>query len=465
MKLLKFIYTTLAIGALTIVVSSCSKDFLEPTVALSKDLATNVNTVDDLDGLALGAYNLMSQSGFYGRDVVVHATARSDDGFSNGNSGRFVTSANFNYQATDGDPLAIWRDGYEVIANANVIIGAEIPDTGDGAIDHIKGEAYAIRAISHMEILKYYGQMYTGGTLGIPYVKEYLGDLEPARNTIAEVWTEIEADLNMARSLMSESRNAGPVRFTTYGVAAIQSRYYLYAQNWTAAISAANYVIGSGEYSLASDAASVASQFAGSGGNTSMLELAFNTADNPGINGINYIINSANYGDVVATADLYNLFEATDYRAALYDEDVYADGWRRCVGKYPSPSWDDNVRVSRYAEVVLNLAEAQVRDGQAGPAATTLNLITAANNATAYGATVTIDDVLLEKRKELAFEGFRFHDLMRNGLPITYQPEHTFTGTAGTPGSDMTIGDSRLAFPVPESELNANSNMVQNDGY
>lgn len=465
MKIQKYISQVFAIVLLTFVVSSCSDDFLEPTVALDKDLESNVNTADDLDGLILGAYDRLGQSGFMGRDVIVHATARSDDGYSTGNSGRFVTSAQFNYQSTDGDPLAIWRDGYEVIANTNIIIEAGIADDGDGVVNHIVGEAYAVRALVHMEILKYYGQQWAGGTLGIPYVDAYLGNLKPERLPAAAVWQRIEDDLNQARTLMSESLNQGPVRFTTWGVAAIQSRYYLYAGKWNEAIAAAEYVINSGNFQLASDAATVAAQFVGSGGNTSMMEIAYNTQDNPGINGINYIINSANYGDVVATDDLVNLFEATDHRAALYGLASYDATNLRCLGKYPTPSWDDNVRVSRYAEVYLNYAEALFQAGQTGPALTALNVVTAANNATPY-ATATLDNILLERRKELAFEGFRKFDLMRNNLPINkVHPGQTFTGTSGTVGDPITVGDPRIAFPIPESEMTANSNMVQNPGY
>ena len=458
MRLQKYISTAFYIGIISFGISSCSKDFLEPTISTDKSLEDNINTVDDLNAVMLGAYERLSQTGFYGRDVIVHATTRSDDGYSNGNSGRFVSSAQFDYQATDGDPSSMWNDGYETIANTNIIINAVTSDDGSAEVNHVKGEAYAVRALAHMELLKYFGQQWAGGTLGIPYITEYLGDLEPARNTITEVWTNIESDLNMARSLMSESLNDGPVRMTTYGVAAIQSRYYLYAQKWSEAITAAEYVINSGQFSLA-DAASYAGSFVGTGGSTSVFELAYNSADNLGINGLNYIINSANYGDVVATQNLYDLYEIGDVRKSLFDFDVFGLGAYRCVGKYPSPTWDDNVRVARYAEVVLNYAEALFQSGLAAAALVELNKTTNLAGATPF-ASATIDNILLERRRELSFEGFRFHDLMRNGRSILkVDANQTFAGTEVAPG------ESRIAFPIPEVEMNANSNMVQNTGY
>lgn len=458
MRLKKYILIAFLIGVFSFGMSSCSKDFLEPTVSTDKPLETNINTVDDLNAVMLGAYERLSQTGFYGRDVIAHATARSDDGYSNGNSGRFVDSGQYNFQAASGDPVRMWNDGYEAIANTNVIINATTSDDGSAEVNHVKGEAYAVRALAHMELLKYFGQQWVGGSLGVPYLTEYLVDLTPSRNTVTEVWANIESDLNMARTLMSESLNDGPVRMTTYGVAAIQSRYYLYVQKWSDAITAAEYVINSGQFALA-DNVSYAGSFVGSGGNTSVFELAFNSADNLGINGLGYIINSANYGDVVATQDLFDVYEIGDVRKNLFDFDVFGLGAFRCIGKYPSTTNDDNIRVSRYAEVVLNYAEALFQSGSTGLALIELNKTANLALATPY-ASATLDNILLERRKELSFEGFRFHDLMRNGRSILkVDANQTFSGTEVAPG------ESRLAFPIPEVEMNANSNMVQNTDY
>ena len=144
MRLQKFISTAFAIGIISFGISSCSDDYLEPTISTDKDLGTNVNTVADLEGIIFGAYERLSQSGFYGRDVIVHATTRSDDGYSNANSGRFIRSAEYNYQATDGDPSRMWSDGYETIANVNIIINAVTSDDGSAEVNHVKGEAYAV---------------------------------------------------------------------------------------------------------------------------------------------------------------------------------------------------------------------------------------------------------------------------------------------------------------------------------
>lgn len=456
MKNLISIITKLFAAVSIICIGSCNSDFLEPTPATDKDLQSNVNTVDDLTGLMYGAYERMSQHGFYGRDVIAHASARSDDGFSNGNSGRFIQSAQFNLTENSLDVSLMWSAGYQVMANVNIIINSNTLDASTPEVNQVKGEAYAIRALAHMELLKYFGQQYAGGTLGIPYITEYLGDTEPSRKTITEVWNLIGNDLDMASTLMTESLNEGPVRITTFGVAALKTRYYLYTQEWSKLIDEAEYVINSSNFALA-DAATYAPSFVGSGGNTSIFELAFNGQDNLNADGLNAIYNSDFYGDLVTTQDLYDIYEGTDVRKDLFDFDVFGLGVYRCIGKYPSPTFDDNIRVVRYAEVILNYAEALLASSQPANALIELNKTIDAANGTSY-VTATLDNILLERRKELAFEGFRYFDLMRNGLPILkVDPAQTFSG------SEVVLGEPRNAFPIPIAELNANPNMVQND--
>jgi hypothetical protein len=88
-----------------------------------------------------------------------------------------------------------------------------------------------------------------------------------------------------------------------------------------------------------------------------------------------------------------------------------------------------------------------------------LNKITAERNATAYSGNITKEDILMERRKELIFEGFQFFDLSRNGLPI--EKVSDLQNISAT----IPAGDYRYALPIPLTEINANSNMEQNKNY
>jgi hypothetical protein len=78
---------------------------------------------------------------------------------------------------------------------------------------------------------------------------------------------------------------------------------------------------------------------------------------------------------------------------------------------------------------------------------------------TSSGAQI-LEDILTERRKELAFEGNRFWDLMRLQRSWTKIKNQDPLATV-----DVTPGNTNLLFPIPQTEMDANPNMKQNPGY
>lgn len=438
-----------------LLLGSCS-DFLDPEVTTARDVETSVSTAEDLDGLVLGAYDRMNATTYWGRDYLVFAEVRSDNSFSNGNSGRFTGPGQFFLNATDAYPTDTWTQIYAVISNANIVINTDVENNESDEVQHLKGEAYAIRAVAHMDLLRLFGQQNAGGDLGIPYITAYNdGNLYPERLPVNEVWSQIGADLIEADNRMTEAFNSdSPARITTHAVAALKSRYYLYQEDFDNVIAEAERVIDANIYALGEPADHI-NTWTGTGGNTSVFTLAFTSSDNLGNNSVNNIYQDFGYGDIEVTADLYNLYEVGDVRRSLYtydaDNNVY-----RMTGKYPNVT--AGIRVIRYAEVILNYAEALLQDGQAGVALTVLNSIPTSRNASLY-TTATLDNILAERRKELAMEGHRFFDLMRHRMAVPkVDPGQTFE-------DDILFGSTLLPFPIPQAELDANYNMEQNEDY
>ncbi|HSJ12259.1 MAG TPA: RagB/SusD family nutrient uptake outer membrane protein, partial [Gillisia sp.] len=131
----------------------------------------------------------------------------------------------------------------------------------------------------------------------------------------------------------------------------------------------------------------------------------------------------------------------------------------RNVGKYPSIApYDDNIVVIRIEEMYLIKAEALLDAGQAGDALIALNMVAKNRGGSEY-TVATIENILLERRKELAFEGFRFHDLARMGMDIPF-----LDATLQTHGGPE-YGSFRFAMPLPAGEVDANANLTQNAGY
>lgn len=448
-----FIMSVLAAATMV----SCSEDSLDPTLAVNKSVETSINTEEDLQGILLGMYNRLTSTQYYGRDIIIYGDARSDNAFSNGNSGRFVTVSTMAMTETDGQATGTWTQIYQVIASANIVIGADV--TGDEtAINHIKGQAYAVRALAHFDALRLYGQQHvqSGGlsALGVPYVTEFKGEnLLPTRNTVGEVKALIEEDFATALSLMSQSLNDPSKQYiTTHAVNGLWSRVEIYFGDYQKALTAAAAVVNSNEFSIVPAGDFVAS-WSIDGAVNSIFELAVNNNDNNGINGLANIYRGNTYGDIQAYDAFANIFDAGDIRGSAEMIDVDGAGNLRNIGKYPSATFDDNISIIRYEEVVLNYAEALQNTG--GNGLVFLNSIANNRNALPY-ATASQANILLERRKELSFEGFRFDDLARSNMDIpNLDPNQA--GPA--------YGSFNYAFPIPAVETNANSNMVQNFGY
>ncbi len=461
---MKKIINSILIIVLAAGLFSCSKSSLDPTLAQNKAVETSINSLEDIQGLLYGAYDRMTSPSYYGRDFIIYGEVRSDNCFSNGNSGRFVTVAAMKMGDDDGYARSTWLQIYRVIANANIIIGQDPAKlTGDKtAINNVIGQAYAIRALAHFDLLKLYGEQHvTGGNdVGIPYVTEYKGnDLSPSRNTVAEDKKFIEADLDKALSLMSPALNASDKEtISTYAVYALKSRVALYFGDWAATKSACEEVINSGAYSIAT-AANYAKTFSDKGTDNVIFELAGRPTDNQGINGLSYIYRGNSYGDIQVLDSILNIFDPNDVRAASDMIAYDSKGKLRNMGKYPTnANFDYDIPLIRYEEVILNYAEALYHLGDATNALIYLNKITANRNANPY-TVVNEDNILKERRRELCFEGFRFDDLARThrDIPLVQPLQQTHGGPK--------YGSYNYAFPIPIAEINANSNMTQNKGY
>ncbi len=461
----KLIYTVFIVAGLAALNFSCSEDSLDPSLEQDKVVEGSITKTEDVAGILYGAYNRMTQTSYYGRDMIIYGEIRADNAFANGNSGRFTNIAKMSMTISDAYARDTWTSIYEVIASCNILIALDpAAIEGDAAeINHYIGQAYALRALAHFDLLKMYGQQHvTGGNdVGIPYIKVYKGDdMTPVRDNVNAVKSSIESDLGSAVSLMSDALNdPSHVYMSTWGAYALQSRVALYFGEWDKVISASEAVIGSNEYSIIPEAEFISSWFTKSSAN-SIFELAYSTTDNNNINGLSQIYRGAAYGDIQALEDIQTIFDDGDVRA---DTNFMIGpgaetGLLRNIGKYPSADYSDNINLIRYEEVILNYAEALLESGRGDDALTQMNLITAERGAQAW-TLASKANILIERRRELCFEGFRHDDLARNGMdiPLVNDLEQTHGGPA--------YGSTNNVFPIPEVEMNANSNMAQNQGW
>lgn len=441
------------IGAL-VATGSCSTEDLNPSLEQSKRSENAITSVGDMDGLIKGAYNRFSSSGYYGRDYMVTNEVRTPNVFANGTSGRFTTEAAFMQLPNS---VYMWDNAYSVIAIANILIATDVStlEGNDNYEKHIQGQAYAIRALAHFDLLKTYGQQYVGGSLGVPYVTKFKGDNDfPERDSVESNVDNILSDLQTGFVLMSQDFFDSSKEFMSqYTAKALESRVAVQFEMWEVARDAAKAVIDSKIYSIV-PASDYVMSFDTDGGSNSIFEIAQSTTDNPGTDRIDFIYRGSTYGDIEVIPSVLGIYGGIDVRLDILDYE--GDEMLRNIGKYPNIA--ANIIVIRYEEVVLNYAEALFQLGNTSEALTWLNKIPEARNAELYSE-VNVENILLERRREFIFEGLYYWDLLRYEMNIEkVSPLQNIMET-------IPFGDYRLAFPIPLNEIDANSNIVQNPGY
>jgi hypothetical protein len=472
---MKNIYKSLLVLSSFLFVISCGNDDLEPTLAMNKDSDTGIQTASDLASVLNGAYDRMSSSAYYSRDVIVNGEVRGDNFYSNANSGRTFAAA-MDYSPNGYGP---WGTIYGVIAMCNIVIQADHASLeGDqNAINHTVGQAYALRALAHFDLLKDYGQHFISGqggssSLGVPYVKTYRdpANLAPSRDTVQSNVDNIVADFNQGISMMnSTSDNAQYMnKGAAYALLARAALYYgsVNSAYYAAAGSASKWVLDNWSKAAVGPSGYMASWYTDNAVNH-LFSIAASGTDNAGINGVANIYRGATYGDLrivegSGADDVHDVYEADDIRYTSQGMIGMERGYLSMLGKWPSMDFSDDNIVIRVEEMHLIYAEASLRAGDTASAKTYLNNVQAARGASLTDA--TLDNIILERRREFFGEGHRFYDIARLGMDIPLVDVIKQTHDDLT-GSSPEAGNYRFAYPISLSERNANPNIVQNYGY
>ncbi|WP_442590215.1 RagB/SusD family nutrient uptake outer membrane protein [Pedobacter sp. AW31-3R] len=480
MKLKSYLYILMAVVA----TSSCKKSFLDEDPSTAIDAATSIKTANDMADAVNGMYTASSSYKLFGRDVPVLGDLLADNAYvSSANSGRYISENAYNFISTSAEASDIWNQGYYTILQANRIISAGL--TSDETVDQLRGEAYTMRALVYLNLVNFFASPYpvNPNAAGVPIVTipTYVtGPYEkPARNTVAEVYQRIITDLDSAYLLMPATSIGSTYHATSsnyiakYAAKAIEARAYLYMGDYDNARDAALLVTAGGGYSLAGTAAAFSeywsSATAGSAKLETIFELNLNTSSNNGTNGLDYIYSQNGYGDILCTDELYNAYSLTDNRRSLLVDGIRTSNGAQAylVNKYTNVNATDRdeLKIIRYAEVLLTLAESYARLGDNTNAKVYLNQLAQNRDATFAGYTSTgtqlITDILNERRKELAFEGLRFFDFSRLNMVINRPVQEN--GYSSYPTVSLT--DFRRLQPIPQTEIDVNSNITQNAGY
>jgi starch-binding outer membrane protein, SusD/RagB family len=485
-------YNKLFIFSLTITAClSCKKVIeIKETDLLSGDVALTL--VSNNEQSIIGAYSATQIE----MGVLLNATLSDEVQVAEFyNAG---TTHEWQYGSTDvgiRDNFTAMTPYYRVIDRVNRVL-ASLPDAdstraGDNVLrGRLKGEALFLKSFSHFELFRYYAGSYDPNSLAMPYMESSPADPKTpmARIKMSEYFTKLNADLAEAKTLLPTTLPSGEpplARATKLAASGLQARIALYTKEWASAITYST------EFINAIPLAPINSFYL-IWKDSSNAEIAFKlprtaaSATNTGLTRMGSLFRGTSSVSTIGTItwrpsnELWNSYDqANDKRFNSYfivePKLVVTTRNPRLILKYaggPYGATNENVadaKVFRTGEMYLIRAEARAESGAVSGANSAESDINALRTARITGYTpvtfaskqVAIDAIMLERYKELAYEGHRFWDLKRRGLPVDRLPADAPTTNAAI----LPAADYRFLLPIPDVEMKANSLMVQNPGY
>jgi hypothetical protein len=459
---------------MTLGLNSCEVTDLAPKNALREDLVFG-----DAARVALavtGVYNA-AQTGFYDalaggalqvRGYPFGAAATELDDVRGEDvvdmAGFFLIVYGNSITPASPNLVNIWSGCYSVINQANVTIAGVRSAAAAGVITAdqatiYEGELLYLRALAHHQLVIHFSQPYTlnGGTSpGVPYRDVAVSTEEAValartidRGTVANVYEKMLADLDQAEKNLPATRsgNLRATRATKGAAIALKQRLRQHQGNWAKVLEEGSKLISAaapftspiGGYVLMSTPQAV---FPGGVGVVAenIFSIENSADDNPGVNGgLPNVFgsriaaqNTAGAGRALLAISpiLYNapFFTCDDLRRTQL---MQLDATRIVSRKYKdAASSSDFAPISRYAEVILNQAEAAARLGNNTLGLSLLNSVrnrAVTNVADQYAPGSLTGDALIrailnERRIEFVAEGFRWDDIHRLSGEKTYSP-------------------------------------------
>lgn len=484
--------------------SSCVNDWLDVAPSDGTDADAALTSSSDLDAARTGMYKALKGNSslvdYYGQQFFVYGDVHAGDDYQYNNLGG-SNRANFyydmNYQTASefNTSTVSWQSPYVVIGRANRIIaaaeGGKLSDAVEAKakIEQYAAESKVLRALAYFDLVRIYGKPYTedqGASLGVPLVTEVLeSNAKPARSTVAEVYTQVVKDLTEAISSNALATETEPGYVSVWGAKAILSRVYLNMGDYANALSVAEDIIKSGaalwtrdQYLKAWDASTP---------NESEFLFRLNVAgstDNNDLNGIGNLQQRDGYKEMVATKKFVDMLtsDPKDVRNDMFlpakaEKEVAVYGTNKVFlnklrGQGGNLRNVTIVPIIRLSEVYLTAAECAFRNNDKTKAVEYLNdLVKNRTTTVASLATVdniTLDRILIERRKELIGEGQRYFDALRNNETITRYTSEADKGwhkTLSKEAQSFNRDYFKAIAAIPQAEINANPNIKQNTGY
>ena len=457
--------------------SSCGEDFLEPAPTSAIGGATFYSDDQELESALINMYdgiqgeNNYTSNNNHAIQIEYQITEmRSDNTRTKSSEGEPAQFESFNVEPTNGIVADYYRSFFNVIFRANIVL-ENLSSATPANAPRFEAEAKFVRAYSYFNLVRLYGDL--------PLVDRVIDlsetDIQFTRVPAANIYELIVSDLLTAVEGLD---NSYKTRASKAAAQALLAKVYLtLGTNYTEAQLLCEAVMG-GNFSLQTNFKDVFF-------NERNSEIIFAIGFNPDI-----VDDSQNFSaemlNAVGRSSGLNYVTA-DARAALD-----AMGGNRTMYSYRQdaeqptqyqvikwlPNGDDLLGISptssdptlcgndwivlRYSDVLLMHVEAIMAGGNntsSGAAINSFQLVRDRAGLTDPVSTITKQELLDERRVELAFENHRLFDLMRFGVAQSVLSAHSDDNGYGFSATD-------LLLPIPQYEINlSNGLMSQNPGY
>ena len=479
-----------------LMLTACSDDFLDKTPKNTVDPETEV-TDDVAVAKANACYRTLQSSNMYNQriwtlDIVA---GNSIVGAGGGTDGlETIQASNFTTLSDNGMALYMWRSPWVGIGQCNILInGIESTGYDKGTVkERCLGEALFLRSHYYYVLVRLYG----GVPLRlIPFTPGESSDI--ARSSVDDVYAQILSDCQRAAEILpakadysddDKGRASKDAALTQLADIYLTRGDYAKAQQMCEQVEQLGYNLSQCSYTDNFDARI-------NNGPESIFEVQYsgNTeydfwGNNPQSSWLSTFMGPRNsdfvagsYGWNQPTEEFVSQYEDGDKRkdwTILYEGCPDFDGMnykasysntgynvrKFLVPKSVSPEYNtcmQNFIVWRFADVLLMKAEALNEQGKTSEAAVPLNTVRQRAGLANVGGLSQADmreKIIHERRIELAFEGHRWFDMIRidNGNYAL-----NFLHSIGKTRANK----DRLLFPIPQTEMDANSLMTQNPGY
>ncbi|WP_417291013.1 RagB/SusD family nutrient uptake outer membrane protein [Corallibacter sp.] len=460
-------YNVLSVIFLLMFVSACQDDFLdrpsEDTLALDNFYSTDAQVQSATKALYTRTWFNFHNKAFFAITEVGSGNMFTYSSDVNG-------MVNFSLNSTDPELFNAWKSLWSNIAQANTLINFLEERVGSGVspdvVQNAIGEAYFIRATSYFYLVRLWGP--------VPIIENNLDHVDsPQINTnyVEDIYTFIVSDYQNAISRLVEkvrgANYANNGHVSKGSAKAMLAKVYLYLQDYPNAKLYAEEVINSGEFKLYGGEELPSKTFgdlflyANNNNEESIFALQWKASGTYGTGsncntqfGYTSNVTNATYGGVFAPSqDILDIYEAQDLRrketfmlpgdeypniltgdgsSLIVPDDINPQGAGAGIKKYvvgrlngditgPVDAWGmmgNNTYIMRYAELLLIHAEAIMGGAGVTSDQAALESFNKIRRRAGFSqgqdySSITFDDILLERRRELAFEGDYWFDLGR----------------------------------------------------